>query len=319
MGWLIISLVILVALFVLLGVKVSENKELSMGKYKTLNIEFKRSPKQLLSLFALLLVIPGFIAYIPANTVGIIFSPFNGTSNVTLSEGVSSKNLFDKIYRIPTETQTMTLSDLTTQTKDSQYVISSLDVKYKVNRANAYLIFTQYRTLDRMSDALIAPTTQKALELVTTNYNVIDILGEKKSNVYSELDVRLSEEFAKYGVEFVSISITDMNAGENIEAAIEAEAVAKKAVETAEQELLKAETEAKKKSVVAQAEQDAAKIEAETKIIKAEADQKANQLLQQSLTDELLEQQWIQKWNGVAPTYYGGNGADLIFNTGTLQ
>lgn len=192
-------------------------------------------------------------------------------------------------------------------------------MKYKVNHANAYLIFTQYRTLDKMSESLIAPTTQKALELVTTNYNVIDILGEKKSNVYSELDIRLSEEFAKYGVEFVSISITDMNAGENIEAAIEAEAVAKKAVETAEQELLKAETEAKKKSVVAQAEQDAAKIEAETKVIKAEADKKANELLQQSLTDELLLKQWIEKWNGVAPTYYGGNGTDLIFNTGTLQ
>ena len=63
----------------------------------------------------------------------------------------------------------------------------------------------------------------------------------------------------------------------------------------------------------------AAKIQAETKIIQAEAEKKANELLQQSLTEDILIQQWIEKWNGKTPEYYGGNGTDLIFNTGSLQ
>ena len=45
-------------------------------------------------------------------------------------------------------------------------------------------------------------------------------------------EINLTEELAKYGVAFYSISITDMDAGEAIEAAITNEAVAKKAVET---------------------------------------------------------------------------------------
>ena len=276
------------------------------------------SPKKALALLSLLILIPAFIARVPANSVGIKYSPFSGTSENTLDEGFHKKNPFEKIYKISTEVQTMTVSNLTTQTKDAQYLTSILDIKYKVNNDNAFVIFKQYRTLDNMSKNLVVSTTQRVLEQVTTKYNVIDILGEKRSDVYAELEVSLYEEFALYGVEFKSITINDMDAGERLENAITEEAVAKKAVETAEQELLKAETQAKQKSVTAKAEQEAAKIEAETKIIKAQAEKEANELLQQSLNENILIQQWISKWNGATPSYYGGNGTDLIFNTGSL-
>lgn len=277
------------------------------------------SPKKALALLSLLILIPAFIAKVPANSVGIKYSPFSGTSENTLNEGFHTKNPFEKIYKISTEVQTMTVSNLTTQTKDAQYLTSILDIKYKVSNDNAFVIFKQYRTLDNMSKNLVVSTTQRVLEQVTTKYNVIDILGEKRSDVYAELETSLHEEFALYGVEFVSITINDMDAGERLENAITEEAVAKKAVETAEQELLKAETQAKQKSVTAKAEQEAARIEAETKIIQAQAEKEANELLQQSLNDDILVQQWIDKWNGVTPSYYGGNGTDLIFNTGKLE
>ena len=320
MLWLVISIILAAVLFVILGYKEEVEKADRWGNpSKTYETVWKIRARQVLALAGLLLLIPGLITKVPANSVGIKYSPFNGTSELTLSEGFHGKNLFDKVYKISTEVQTMTVSNLTSQTRDAQYVTSILDIKYRVNSTNAYLIFTQFRTLDKMSDSLIAPTTQRVLELITTNYNVMEVLGEKRSEIYKELEVKLTEEFAKYGVEFYAISIVDMDAGDAIEQAITAEAVAKKAVETAEQELLKAEMEAKQKSVVAQAEQDAAKIQAETKIIQAEAEKKANELLQQSLTEDILVQQWIEKWNGKVPEYYGGNGADLIFNTGTLE
>ena len=320
MFWLFLCIIVAIVLAAVLGLTEVEKTVYKWGeerKVKTLG--WKLSKKHILCLLALLVLIPGFITRVPANSVGIKYSPFSGTSEVTLTEGFHVKNIFDKVYIISTEVQTMTIGNLTTQTEDAQFVTSALDIKYKVNPTNAYLIFTQFRTLNKMSDTLIVPTTQRVLELITTNYNVMDVLGEKRSDIYRELEINLTEELAKYGVAFYSISITDMDAGEAIEAAITNEAVAKKAVETAEQELLKAETEAKQKAVVAKAEQDAAKIEAETKIIEAEAEKKANELLQQSLTENILIEQWIEKWNGVSPTYYGGDGTDLIFNTGSLE
>lgn len=317
MFWIILSVIVAIALGIVLGIS---KKTVGDNYYNSKEIvEWKLNKKHVLTLLALLLLVPGIISKVPANSVGIKYSPFSGTSETTLSEGFHMKNIFDKVYNISTEVQTMTVSNLTTQTEDAQFVTSTLDIKYRVSPTNAYLIFTQFRTLDKMSNALIVPTTQRVLELITTNYNVMDVLGAKRSDIYKELERNLTEEFAKYGVEFYSISITDMDAGETIEAAITAEAVAKKEVETAGQELLKAETEAKKKSVEAQAKQDAAKIEAETKIIEAQAEKEANELLQQSLNDDILMQMWIETWNGVVPTYYGGNGTDLIFNTGTLE
>lgn len=229
-----------------------------------------------------------------------------------LSEGFHTRNPFDKVYKISTLTQSMTVKDLTTQTKDAQYLTSELDIKYRVDTTSAYTVFKQYRTLDNMSKNMIIPTTQKVLELVTTQYNIIDILGEKRSEVYTKLDSALAEEFIKYGVEFVSISITDMDAGEALEKAISDEAVAKKEVETAEQNLKRAEIDAKQQSVQAQAERDAAKIKAETMKIEAQAQKEANELLNFSLSDLILRQQWVEKWDGKLLTYYGGDSTMMI-------
>lgn len=318
MLWLIFSILVAIVLFIGLGFHIEQTEvEHSWGSSSTKDVfVWKRNKRQFLSILAILLLVPGFITKIPANSVGIIYSPFGGTQEQTLSEGFHTKNIFDKVYKINTEVQTMRVENLTTQTKDAQFLNSILDIKYRVNTSNAYLIFKQFRTLNNMSENLIVSTTQRVLEHITTQYNVIDILGEKRNSIYAELEIAMTEELAKYGVEFYSISITDMDAGESLEAAITAEAVAKKSVETAEQNLLKTETEAKQKSVQAKAEQEAAKIEAETQLIKAEAERKANELLNQSLSDAILRQQWIEKWDGKMPTYYSGSedGVGIIIN-----
>ena len=312
MFWLILGIVVTIGLFIGLGVGKGEDKH---GRDI---IEWNYRKKQVFAAFGLIVCLFGFITKIPANSVGIVYSPFGGTKEETLDEGFHIKNPLDKVYDISTEVQTQKIENLTTQTKDAQFLTSALDIKYRVNVANAHVVFKQFKTLDKMSENLIIPTTQRVLELVTTKYNVIDILGEKRSEVYTELEAKLTEEFEKYGVNFHSISITDMDAGAALEKAIEEEAVAKKAVETAEQNLLKTETEAKQKSVQAQADQDAAKIKAETKKINAQAEKEANELLNQSLSDDILQKEWIDKWDGKMPTYYGGD-AGMMFDMGGVE
>lgn len=301
MIWILLCVVAAIVIFIFTGLN-DDDKQWGLNK------------TQFLSLLALLILIPGCVTRVPANSVGIKYSAFTGTSENTIPEGIHTKNIFDKIYNISTEVQTVAVDNMTSQTKDAQYVTSKLDVKYRVNQTNAYMVFKQFRTLKNLSEQMISPTVQRVLELVTVKYNVIDILGEERGSVYQELEKNLSEEFDKYGIQFCSVSIVDMDAGDAIENAITAEAVAKKAVETAEQELRKTQTEAKQKSVQAQADQDAAKIQAETKIIQAEAEKKSNDLITSSLTKELLNRQWISKWDGKVPTYYGGNEPGLLIN-----
>ena len=56
-----------------------------------------------------------------------------------------------------------------------------------------------------------------------------------------------------------------------------------------------------------------AEAEAKKKIVIAEAEAHANKLKEQSLTPLLIQQQWINKWDGKLPdTYAGGHIPGMI-------
>jgi regulator of protease activity HflC (stomatin/prohibitin superfamily) len=303
MFMIIISLVVTIGLFVVFGFDRNEET-------------WKLNKKQFIAVAGLLIMLLGCFTKVPANHVGIVYSPFGGTKTETLSEGFKFKSPLDKVYKISTEVQTVSLENITTQTKDAQFLTTVMNIKYNVNNSNAFMVFKQFRTLDNVGANLIPDTAQRVLERVTTKYDIIYILGEGRNTIYTEVEAEMAAELAGYGIDFKSITINDMDAGDQLEAAIAAEAVAKKAVETAEQELLKAETEAKQKSVQALADQEAAKIKAETKKIEAQAEKEANEMLNKSLSDDILTKEWIEKWDGKMPTYYGGDDAGLMFNVG---
>ena len=203
------------------------------------------------------------VVYVPSNNVGIRWSAFGGTSSKTLNEGITFKSPIDKIYYIPTTVEERTIKNVNVQTKDAQFVRAEVNVKFRVNYA------------------------QKSIETVVTQYNVIDTLGAKKNEIYSLATKDLQNMLKDEGVELVQLTIKDMNAGDEIEKAIADEAVAKKRVETAEQNRLKA------------------KKDAETKVVNAKAEADANKILEKQLTNKILIQQWIEKWNGEVPKVSG--------------
>ena len=176
----------------------------------------------------------------------------------------------------------------------------SINVKYQVNPENAFKVFQNYETLENLNTNLIANVSQRAIEEVTTQYNIIEVLGEKRNDIYIEIENILHEKLAEEAVTLKFITIKDTDAGEQIEQAIADEAVAKKEVETAEQQKQKAE------------------IEAETKLIEAEGEAKANEVKTKQLTDEILTEMWINKWDGKLPLVSDSNG-NMIDISGLLN
>ena len=249
---------------------------------------FKPNKKLLLAIIpAMLFICTLCVVFIPANTVGIKYSAISGVSEDTLSEGLAFKTPFDKVYKIDTTVQEKSMTNLSVQTKDAQYVTMEINVKYSVNSSNAFKVFKSYKTLDNLQNNLIANATQRAVEEVTTKYNVIELLGEKRSEIYIEIENTLKQRLTSEGVDLNFITIVDTSASESIEKAIEDEAVAQKNVETALQK------------------QEQAKIEAQTKLIQAEGEAKANAVKTEALTDEVLLEMWINKWDGKLPTVSG--------------
>ena len=91
-----------------------------------------------------------------------------------------------------------------------------------------------------------------------------------------------------YFVNVVAVVLTNIDFSDAFEQAVEEKMIA-------EQLQLKAEYENQTK--VAQAE-----AEAKAKLIAAEAEAKSNELLEQSLTDKILREMYINKWDGKLPT-----------------
>ena len=187
----------------------------------------------------------------------------------------------DKVYTLSTSVQTKTMEKITTQTKDGQWLNTNIDVKYRVNKEKAMTVFSNYTTLKTVNDSVVSPAVQRAIESVTGSYDIYDVLGDKRTEVYEAIDKALKEKFESYDLEFVSFTITDQDAGDEIEAAIKNESVKQKEIDTAKQEQEKAKVEADTKKVQAQAEADAG-------IIKAEGEAKANKAKSDSITDNLI-------------------------------
>ena len=70
--------------------------------------------------------------------------------------------------------------------------------------------------------------------------------------------------------------------------------------QVAQQKLLKAETEKQTQITNASADAEATKI-------KAQGEAEANRLISESITDRILENKKLEKWNGELPKVTGGN------------
>ena len=126
---------------------------------------------------------------IPANTVGVKVSAIGGVQENTLQTGYHLKITFiDTVYTLSTSVQTKTMEKITTQTKDGQWLNTNIDVKYRVNKEKAMTIFSNYTKLENVNESVIAPAVQRAIESVTGNYDIYDILGNKRTEVYEEID-----------------------------------------------------------------------------------------------------------------------------------
>lgn len=254
--------------------------------------------RMFLGVFGLLVIVFGCFTTIGANTVGIMYNPFKGgIQNEVLSEGFKTKTPFDKVYKISTEVQEFDFKDMSVQTNDSQWVNSIIQIQARIDREKAFEYFKKYGGKN-LSDiqSILSNTTQKQLEKITTQYNIMEVLGEKRDEIVNKTLEGVKEELLKDGILVERILLVDTDAGAEIEKAIQKEASAKKEAETAKYLKEKAE------------------LEGQAKVIEAQKEKEANELKQKSLTNEILTEKMIEKWNGTLPTTMMGQDVLSVFN-----
>lgn len=273
MGIIISSIILSIILAGVLGWSISEE-------------EWSFRPRMFLGALGLLIILFACFTTIGANTVGIMYNPFKGgIQNEVLAEGFKSKSPFDKVYKISTEVQEFTFKEMTVQTSDSQWINSIIQIQVRIDREQAFEYFKKYggKNLNDIQ-SILSNTTQKQLEKITIQYNIMEVLGEKRDEIVNKTLEEVKGELLKDGILVERIVLVDTDAGEAIEKAIEKEASAKKEAETAK--YLK----------------EKAQLEGEAKIIEAQKEKEANEFKQKTLTKEILTEKMLEKWDGKLPT-----------------
>lgn len=235
------------------------------------------------------------ITSVPTGHTGIV-TTFGKVEDYTYEAGLHLKSPVSEVIHMDNRTQKGTLQ-MSCFSSDIQEVNITYTVNYQIQKQNAQNI---YKTIGRdYYNTVVTPCIQEAIKTITAQYNAEDLIGSRAA-LAQEVDQTLSEMLEKYNVELVSSAIEDMDFTDAFTNAVEEKQVAA-------QNKLKAETEAQQKIIEAEAA-------AEAKLIAANAEAEANATISESLTDDILYQQWLEKWNGELP-YVAGSDANVIIDS----
>lgn len=153
--------------------------------------------------------------------------------------------------------------------------------------------------LEIVIDTDIKKLVEDRFNVETTKYTSTE-LGAAKGEIMEAVKSYVIPYFKEYGI---TITVLGMKEGVSYENDKIQRAIDEKFA--SEQELVIQQN--KNEAAIAKAEADA-----KAKIMDAEAQAKANALLTESLTPELLEKMYYEKWDGKLPYIYGGDGMTPI-------
>lgn len=202
----------------------------------------------------------------------------------------------EKYQKYDAKVQTI---DITTAaySADAQTMDVQMTVQYQIIPEKVMEIASTYGSLEILQTRIQSIATEKA-KSVLSGPTAMEIIANRASMSPAVEESVRSAIGENYHVNVVAVVLTNIDFSDAFELAVEEKMIA-------EQNKLKADYENQTKVAQAQAEADA-------KIIAAEAEAKANELLEQSITDKILEKAYLDKWNGVLPNVVGGDGMGMI-------
>lgn len=266
---------------------------------------------------------------IPAGYVGVVYNMNGGISDKTLSQGfhivAPTQNV--TTYSIGIEQSYLTSGKDGDSEDNESFEVPSNDGKgltvdmtftYRYDADRVADTFTRFKGQSGkdVKNSFIKPNIMSWTKEVTAKYSVIDLLGDKRASLNSELTDYLKAKFEPYGIVIESVSLINIDPDEETRSAVQKKVNAQQDLELAKIEQQTANVNAEKEKEVAitkaNQEKETAQINAEAKLIEAQAEAESNRLIAQSLTPELIEKQKYEKWDGKLPTVQAVGSSSII-------
>lgn len=244
--------------------------------------------KQILLFVFVLVTLASCSTRIDAGHEGILIKQYGsgkGVQDISLVTGRVWYNIFtEDVIEYPTFIQTVDYEAFNVNAKDGSEFIVDPTLSYNIVSGNSPKIFSKYRKdLEEVSETTIYNYVKDAFRLQMNKYTTDEIVSNREK---FENDVQISLSFVLKNEGFKLEQLTSgLKYPQTIVDAVNAKNKAVQDAMKVENELRVTEAQAKKL------------------IVQAEAEKKANELKQQSLTPLLIQQQFIDKWDGKTPLY----------------
>lgn len=203
------------------------------------------------------------------------------------SNGVHFKTPFDR-YNIINVTQQQVTAEYSTASKDNQSITQEITAQIVVNPEAAADLYAKF--LGNHMEGIVAPILSDGFKAANAKFSLEETI-EKRDELSTEMLAAVQDRLEPYGIQVVSVEIKNVALPEEYKAAVERQKVAER------------------DQITAQVEKETAEIQAET-----------NEILAESLSQENFTQMFLEKWNGILPTYMGdGDSLGMILPTTNNQ
>lgn len=241
--------------------------------------------------------------------IGIVYTVSDGVSDVTLSPGWHFVGPFAKVKTYPVSQQQLVLSnnpgDYGAKEHDDWHVDAPADggmvklnmtVNYNFMADRVTDLYERFNGMD--GDAIVDSMVQNSIvayiKEVTPQFSVMDIYSDKRAEVSKAITEYLNSKLNdEYGINISSALIIDVQLDDALMQKVQAKEQAKQDAEKAELD---------KQTAIAQGEADKAKAEADAAVkkikaeasaeqtrIAAEAEADANEMINATITPELID------------------------------
>ena len=278
MGLFVVGVIIFIITFFALGFK----REQGIGT------KWRVNAKQIISVIGIVIALTGCIKTVPTGHTGVV-TVFGTVEPQTYDAGIHFTAPWKQVVNMDNRIQKIS-SEMSGTTSDMQDVYTKFTLNYQISKKNASEI---YKTIGKeYEDTVIVAQTNNTVKSVLAKYAATELVSSR-SEVAAAIEKELESVLSKYDIEVVDTAIENLTFSDEFNDSIEQKVIA-------EQNLERAKTEQEKLNL--EVEQ-----EAKRKIAEAEGIAKANAILTESISDDILQKNMIDKWNGELPKVVGNS------------
>ena len=258
--------------------------------------------------FALLVsfILVPFSMHSVDETEVLVIKQYGKVKRVVTDPGMEFDLWIGKTYTyIDTQTQDLKVEAMT-YSSDAQVMTIALTYQYKFLGGEAKDIIKNFGNTKALTERITSVLTETPKAVLSTR-TAMEIIANRGAVTPEIAEAARKAIDGKYPIEITNVAISNIDFSDAFEQAVEEKMIA-------EQNKLKADYENEKKIAQAEADAQAKLKEAEAKVKIAEAEAQANKLLEQSLTEQILRDKYLDKWNGQLPTTVVGDDTGVMIS-----